>query len=281
LAGLLCCAAGCTTLPALNLPWQKPRLDAEAGLYKSAALTYTVDAGRQSLPISVARVEGERVSYDRVPSPPQAGSSLGTLTAQFPHPAGRDGMAQMRLVIESDTSPRLVWWNPTTYGRAARGTAADAIHEEWLLDISKADFDQILDQLRREGFFVQDAPHVAASVLSVTYDGRKVRKNWGQVAVLEGTMQRVRHEGQLIALHRPAAPAGATQLATSVDAYRALVAQGGGGDSQLAVTTPQSGLMMPGPGALPPNYPLPGPSYPSPYSTAGPTQIARVPDGPH
>lgn len=282
LAALLACAAGCISFPVPTLPWQKPQLDAEAGLYQSAALTYTVDAGRQSLPISVAHVEGQHVSYDQVPSPPKAGTSLGTLSVRYPHPAGRQLVAQVRLVIESDTSPRVVWWNPLTYSRAATGPAPDAIREEWLLDVSKADFDQLLDQLRRDGFFVQPPPNVPASVLAVEYDGRKVRKNWGQVAALESTMQRVRREGQLIALHRPVAPAGATQLATSVDAYRSLVAQGGGGDAQLAAAaSPQSGLLMPNAPVTPPNYPAPaapGLNYPSPYPGVGPTQLARMPD---
>lgn len=281
-AAWLCCLAGCVSLSAPTLPWDKPQLDAEAGLYQSAALSYTVDAGRQSLPISVAHIEGQRVSYDQVPSPPQAGTSLGTLTVHYPHPAGREGMAQVRLVIRSDAAPPVVWWNPATYRRPQlSAVAADAIHEEWLLDISKADFDQLLDQLRRDGFFAQASPNVPAAVLSVEYNDRRVRKNWSQVPVLEGTMQRVRREGQLIALHRPATPAGGSQLATSVDAYRSLVAQGGGGDAQLAATNPQSGLLMPaGPGLWPPNYPPQGPGSPSPNPAAAPTQIARMPDGP-
>lgn len=283
LAALLACLSGCATLSVPAFPWEKPRPDAAAGLYKSASLTYRIDAGRQSLPMSVARVEGQHISYDQVPTPPQAGASMGTLTVRYPHPAGREGLAQVRFVIESETAPKAVWWNPLTYSRAAAPKPANAIHEEWLLDISKADFDDLLNQLRRDGFFDQDAPLIAAAQVTAEFDGRKVQKNWGVAPGLESTMQRVRRYGQLISLHRPLAPHGATQLATSVDAYRALVAQGGGGDAQLATANPQSGLLMPNSPTTPPNYPppaAPAPTLPSPYSTAGPTQIARMPAGP-
>ncbi len=264
LASSLCCTAGCAFLP--TLPWDKPRLDAEAGLYQSAAITYRIDAGGQSLPIAVARVEGQRVSYDQMASRPEKGTALGTLSIRYPHPSGQADVAEVRLVIQRKSSSQTVWWKPNTYLNAPSSNA-DAIHEEWALDIAKPELDLILDQFRRDGFFVQNQPHAKAADVAVQLNGRRVRKSWSQVAVLEATMQRVRREGQLVVLNRPVTPAGATPLTASVDAYRALVAQGGGGDTQLAGSVAVSGLMMPG---------SPNPTFPE----NGPAQVARAPGNP-
>jgi hypothetical protein len=265
LAGSLCSAAGCAVLP--TLPWNKPRLDAEAGLYRSAAITYRIDAGGQSLPIAVARVEGQRVSYEQVASRPETGTALGTLSIRYPSPSGRADVAEVRLVIQRASSPQAVWWKPHTYLWKTPEPTADSIHEEWVLDIAKPEFDQILDQFRRDGFFVQSQPRAKAADVAVELNGRRVRKPWSQIAVLETTMQRVRREGQLVVLNRPATPAGATPLNTSVDAYRALVAQGGGGDTQLAGSLAVSGLMMPG---------GPNPGFPQ----INGEQFARAPGSP-
>jgi hypothetical protein len=250
--GLVAPLTGCASLP--PLPWFHPPLDAEAGLYKSAVIKYRVDAGQQSLPVSIARVEGQRVSYDQVASRPETGSALGILSIHYPHPAGRGDMAEVRLAIESQQAPRMVWWKPATY-RIPFGFGKDMspIAEEWALDISKADLDVMLNELRREGFFSQNQPSVRAASLSVEYNGYRVRKNWSQVSALEGCMQRVRREGQLLVLHRPATPASAVSMTSSVDAYRALVAQGGGGDLPGQGQLASSGLLMPAP--LPGNIP--------------------------
>ena len=69
-------------------------LDAKAGMYKQASLVYRVDAGRLSVPLAAARVEGRQVSYDEVASNPLAERSIGELTVRFPHPRGLAGWAQ-------------------------------------------------------------------------------------------------------------------------------------------------------------------------------------------
>ena len=68
-------AAGCS-----HVPWRKVPLDASAGFYKAASLTYRVDAGRLHQPLDVTRVEGQRVVYDQVASSPLPDQSIGTLT---------------------------------------------------------------------------------------------------------------------------------------------------------------------------------------------------------
>ncbi len=233
---LIGAASGCTSWPDLTSPWHKPLLDAEAGLYTAASIEYRVDAGLQNLPLSIARIEGRRVSYDQVASQPQRGAATGSLMLRYPHPDGSTDRAEVRLSIDSVSRSKSSWWKPTTY--LAHRAAADAIHEEWLLDVPKSDLDSILDQLRREGFFVRDAARMHAADVTVRFNGGHVHKPWSQVPVLEACMQRVRCEGQLVSLQRPSVPAHAMPLTSSVDAYHALVAQGGGGDQRAPAPWP-------------------------------------------
>ena len=85
---LLSCLVGCG-----SFPWRKVPLDASSGLYDRAVLTYRLDAGKLGQPLDVVRVEGQRVSYEQVASSPLPDESIGTLSIEYPHPAGRSGYA--------------------------------------------------------------------------------------------------------------------------------------------------------------------------------------------
>ena len=102
---------------------------------------------------------------------------------------------------------------------------------------------------------------------------------------METCMQRVRLEGQLVALHRPATAASAVAMTSSVDSYRALVAQGGGGDGPPADNlaghpVALNGLLMPtiADPTSPPDAVAPGQPGLSP--TLAPSQIAGRPAAP-
>ena len=138
--------AGCANLP--TMPWQKLPLDAEAGLYKSAAVDYQVDAGLLNLPVAVARVEGQRLCFEQFASQPRAGSAVGKLSIRYPHPEGKPGLARVELAVTNDPRPQRPWWQPTHWlpTSASKGPTA-ASSELWLLDIPKADLDQILAEM--------------------------------------------------------------------------------------------------------------------------------------
>src|SRR4051812_19655544 len=83
------------------LPRRKPTLDSRAGLFETAALVYRLDAGRQTAPLSVTRVEGQHVSYDEVPSSPLADQSVGTLSVTYPHPTLGKQAAAATVIVET------------------------------------------------------------------------------------------------------------------------------------------------------------------------------------
>ena len=244
LLGLLAAHCGCNSLPLMS--WQKMPLEAEAGLYKSVDIAYYLDAGRLTLPISVARVEGQRVSYEEVVTRPEAGCAGGRLVIHYPHPDGRTDFAEARLVIDRDPRKPVVFWKPNSWRfRGPKSPAEEASHEEWRLDLAKADLDALINEMRGDGCFTQDQPNAKAAQLTIGFNGHHRTKPWSQSAPLESCMQRVRREGSLIALKRPATAADSVSMTSSLESYRSLVAQGGGGDPPVGRAVAVSGLIMP------------------------------------
>ncbi len=187
---------GCASLSAPALPCRNVNLAEQVGGYKSAEISYRVDAGQLSLPMSVARIEGRRVSFDEIVSRPQAGSASGRLSIQYPHPDGRPDVALARVEIQNDPRPPVAYWKPSTWRRGGSETSDDAVcHESWRLDMGKADLDALIEQLRRDGCLTDEHPHAKGSELTIGFDGRRVTKPWGQSPALEAAMQRVRSRG--------------------------------------------------------------------------------------
>jgi hypothetical protein len=232
------------------MSWQKMPLDAEAGMYKTAEIVYHVDAGRLTLPVSVTRVEREQVSFDDMVSRPEAGCAGGRIAIRYPHPDGRTDFAEVRLVIERDPRKPFVFWKPNSWRlRGPQSAAEEPSREEWRLDLAKSELDELINQMRQDGCFTHDQPHAKAAELTIGFDGHRRTKPWSQSAPLESCMQRVRREGQLVALARPATVAAS--MTSSLDSYRALVSQGGGGDLANERAVAISGLIMPKAGARP------------------------------
>jgi len=226
---VICALAGCSAHSRSAVP-----IDATAGLYDRAQLTYRIDAGRLNVPVAVARIEGQLVSYDSLPSLAATDHSLGTVSLYYPHPAGRAGVALAEVTIEtmarSNSSSPL---RPTTRGRWSRNrllpsnwagkTSYDA-REVWQLDLSKAELDQVVSHLNAAGFFGKyaSAPSMGVEV-ATDLDGRVVTKKWQPVPELDAIMLRVRQQGQLVAYHQsPSARQAQSLDLSSLVAYRHL-----------------------------------------------------------
>ncbi|MBX3415250.1 MAG: hypothetical protein KF708_21375 [Pirellulales bacterium] len=202
------------------------RRDSAAGLYERASLEYRLDASRLNLPLAITHVEGQLVSYDRTASNPEPGESTGTLKLVYPHPSGRTDLALARVTIESKLpAPTQA---PATADRAAAARLAAGgapIKETWELDISRAELDRIVSKLNTTGYFEKKTKRGAGVRVATTLDGREVAKDWDQSAELDQLMVRVRSQGQLVAMDRPAGyrPQGAPPA--SVVAWRELSAR--------------------------------------------------------
>src|SRR5271168_1909979 len=79
----------------------RPQLDSMAGLYDRASIVYRLDASQLCEPLAVARIEGQLVAYQELPTAPVANSAVGTLTIKYPHPAGVPNCALAEVVIET------------------------------------------------------------------------------------------------------------------------------------------------------------------------------------
>ena len=59
-------------------------LDSQAGIYDKAQIRYELDAGKLNVPLSVAHIEGQLVSYEQMPTLPRQaidGAAGGGLSA--------------------------------------------------------------------------------------------------------------------------------------------------------------------------------------------------------
>ncbi|MCA9246959.1 MAG: hypothetical protein KDA42_07585 [Planctomycetales bacterium] len=186
----------------------------ESGNLRAAKLEYAIDAGRLGVPVAVSRIGARQVSYEEVPSEPLSERSIGTLQVVYPHPAGREGMALVGVVIQQRRAtqrgmlPR--WkslWRDVRGGDATFVRDIDSeMHEAWVLDIPKAE----LDALLRELADTQSTSEYAHSGVGVHLSGSIDGHNWklrsqGHPA-LDTLMQRVRCSGQLVSFRGSAQP---------------------------------------------------------------------------
>ncbi|MBI3837815.1 MAG: hypothetical protein HY288_07765 [Planctomycetia bacterium] len=236
----VCLFVGCSSV---SLPWHKVPLDAATGFYQAASLTYRLDAGKLEQPLDVARIDGQRVSYEQVASSPLSDQSIGTLSITYPHPAGRAGYALVKFALESNpTKPKQSksWipfrksakdsWPPMTLA-----SSQPEVHERWQLDIPNSESDQFFKAVSSQGFYQMQKPDAVGAQLTVRINGREVRKNWDQIAELNGLIQRVRREGQLVSYVRPGAMNGGRyNPISSTRAYSQLLAETGSGNAVSA-----------------------------------------------
>ncbi len=238
---LLSCLAGCSA----SFPWRKVPLDATSGLYEDAALTYRVDAGKLGQPLDVLRVEHQRVSHEQVASSPLPNESIGTLSIKYPHPAGKQGYALARFVLDSGRpktetdEPGAIWTllrrkaDEPDVPKSVEGSQPE-IHESWEMDIAHAELDAIFKMLANLGFYDKTRP--GGAHLTVRMNGVAQSKDWDQIPVLNQLVQRVRSEGRLVSYSRPTMSTGtAHEVIASTAALHELAA----GISRPGNTVPQ------------------------------------------
>ena len=211
-AALLAAGSGCESMRP-----QTVQIDAASGRFQSAQLTYALDTGRLSQPVQTARIEGQQVSYQQLPSTPLPDHSQARLLVQYPHPGNRAGYALAEVIIESDHRSaktddgagksgfqKFIGGLTETLNDILPGmTYNDGVREAWALDIPKEDLDQLVGHLAHSGYFQSGpAPTPGVDVLT-RLDGKIIRKPWRQVPELDAFIERVRHEGKLVSYVSP------------------------------------------------------------------------------
>lgn len=234
--------SSCASLP--ELPWAPVTRDVSAGFYNQAKLEYRLDAGKLGQPLDVLSIDGRQVNYEQIASSPLAGRSIGTLTVEKPHPAGREGFARVTFSIDSDESAaeaRSGWDLLKVREKPPQIGHHEEVHETWALDVPAAEADRLFAVLSKQGFYENNLPpENAAAYVTVTMDGRKVQKPWNSQAELNALAQQVRSQGRLVAYLRPSAASGEpSQAIASVRAYRDLVAKTGAGPAATVAEKPQ------------------------------------------
>jgi hypothetical protein len=219
----------CASLP--ELPWAPVSRDASAGFYDSARLEYRIDAGKLGQPLNVVRVDGQQVGYEQIASSPLANQSWGTLIIQKPHPAGLEGMARVTFTINSESASsktKSSWsWLPGNKQATPIGHQEE-VHETWAMDVPSAEADRYFSLLSNQNFYNGTPHEKAAAEITVTMDGRQVRKTWEPLPELDALARQVRSQGQLVAYLRPQALAGQPgRTIASVQAYKDLLAKTG------------------------------------------------------
>lgn len=252
LACWLCVASGCI---AINRPPAVP-MDSAASLFEKAQITYKVDAGRQQAPVSVARIEGQLVSYQQMPSGPLAGDTQGTLEIEYPHPRQRDGYALAKVTIrtkfpagpagaEQSFSEKMVDGVRQTpvIGKMVPGTSV--VEEIWEYDVPRGQFDRAVSKMNTQRYFERHTKSEGQVEINARLDGNKVNKSWNRVDDLDQIMLDARAHGRLVSYKRSGSADQATYPPPeSVAAYRAYAAQ------DAAHGAPSTGFLAGGP-ALP------------------------------
>jgi len=204
-------AAWAALLVGLFLPgcatWGTPdfAFDSDEGGPQSVAIRYRVDAQKQRLPVAVARIEGQLVSYETHSATNETTDSLGVLEIIYPHPHGRSGYALARVNVGEEvhddrlSGSKSGWLGLVGAGKDAKDVAG---HESWELDISKSEMDQLIARLRQSQFFGPTEYSSSGVKLTTRLDGEKTTKSWSQIPEYDALIQRVRHDGLLVSYRR-------------------------------------------------------------------------------
>lgn len=298
---------GCSTFQPRTL-----RIDSAAGTYRGVTLTYRIDGGVLSEPLTVARIVDGQLKQERLASSPYPDRSIVRLSIRYPHPDGKADAALAEMVVETRTPPKpqvkkAVWqeWSDSV-ATAARDflpgiKLGDDIHEAWALDIAKSDLDRVVAGLKHSGYFANPSKQTLGIELAVRIDNFQAIKKWSREPELEILMERMRQEGQLVSYIRPPetrSPAILIPTNSNVNGA-VLVAQQTG--PELVPAGPQNNAYqrppetappqsLPAPAAVPPaaapSYRAapayaPTPSYnpPSAYTPSAPPANNRTPQG--
>lgn len=265
------------------------RIDSLSGMYQSVTLNYRVDTGQLSEPVTVARIADRQVRQQQLPSSPYPDRSIAQLTVRYPHPAGKKGVAQAEVVIETRQPPRagqakkaswVEWADEMT--EAARDLVpglrgSDTVYEVWAMDLPRGELDLAIAGMTQSGYFIGPPRPTLGVELAAKVDNFQARKRWAHVPELDMLIDRVRQNGQLVSYQHPldtSEPAPAV-AANQASPFRTVAAH----ENEIQGPT----LLPAGPQAYGPSSEIspsgPAPSYaPSPaYSPPAYTPPAYTP----
>jgi len=201
---------GCATIstPATQISTSRAR-------FETASITYRTDPVAAPVAPAPAASGVQLASFVQpVPKPATAKSLTTLLQIQYPHPAGRAGLARVELILGTATPQPASGWS-AQLRRALRDTMpgignAEGIAEAWALDVPAGEIDRILAQLEEQGYFTAGADEPATgAALTAKIDGNAFQRPWHRCEALEALSQRVRREGMLVSHPQPLEPAAA------------------------------------------------------------------------
>ncbi len=219
----------------------RPQLDSMAGLYDRASIVYRLDASQLCEPLAVARIEGQLVAYQELPSAPVPNSAVGTLTIKYPHPDGVPGCALAEVVIETrqpdgpdadiQSGKKPSKW-AVLMSKFEDKKKKDRAFEHWTFDLPKVELDQAIGKLNETGYFTVAKVTQAGVDVEAKVDKQELHKVWRQVPELDAIMLHVRKSGQLVNYRRDPALAMRTKpVVSSVDAYRQITTDNASGNT--------------------------------------------------
>lgn len=175
-------------------------------------IVYRLDAGQMRVPMSTARIEGQSVSYDQVDGGLIADQSVGTLRITYPHPDAPVGCARAEVQIDSAAMPNVMqldrrpgealpWFQRLSHSAPS---PADAQHETWVLDIPRAELDDLLGTLSSPGHVtIAGRGKTTGVTLTTEFNLRHSQGSCQKVPELDAVMRNVRDSGRLVAYSRP------------------------------------------------------------------------------
>lgn len=287
-------------------------IDKTAGSYSEVNLVYEVPFGKVGLGPVVPRYEGQVVSYQPLPTPPQGTRCGAKLIVDYPHPDGRKDVGRVQVTIRTARTRggAATAAEPAATATAATPAAATASvakpqgfsftetmesipvvgdmlvtgpksEERWEWDAPKSEIDRLLTDLAYHGYFDRlDLPDMVADV-DARVDGRRVARSWQRIPSFEAFMQAARQQGRLVAYKSSdESPVPGVDGSTAVVALNRQINTRAGGRTVLPPgvapgTSQVIATIVPAqaPGAAPASYVNPS-SYPSTSPTAYPPQPA-------
>jgi hypothetical protein len=251
---LVCCCSGCARWPI----YLGPDFRKQVSTPDATEIVYRLDASQLHVPVAVARVEGQLVSYNEVPGSVLPDRTVGTLKIVCPCADAPVGYARAEVQVIADPLPNLKRVEQVSsrsswlarFGRPT-DTTSEAVRETWALDLPKQELDQLLGRLATPGSVtIAKKGEAAGGNISTLFNARRSAGSCHPIPELDALMRRVRNEGQLVAYTNPlSAQVARNSTPASVVAYRDLHRQeeavGPGLSSGAAPQLAQSGLSMP------------------------------------
>jgi hypothetical protein len=246
---------------------------------QAVRLTYRIDAGQLGAPLAISCVQAQQVAYQEVAPSPLAERSVGVLDIQYPHPAGRAGLALVGVVVQQQDSSRGITPNFVQHAlgwfhwpdeNTILGSNRD-LHEAWVMDVPGSEVAQLIGRLQTAGFYGNTEQRHGHVRISSRIGASFIAKDWTTVSELDGLMHRVRSQGQLVSYQGIALPLeGRPTAPASVVAWRTMHAAG--------QTTAEPNRQLAGLEAHPPTTALFAAPNRSPKTAPIRQQIARLPE---